>query len=150
MDFLKQFHLINKYNKGNTNKLEDMISIPPTTKVTTLGILMHTYYFTHDTSKEEYIKDEEFNEAFHQLQDQVCVDKGGRKVEYHLQDGFLYKQVDPFASTRDQVRVEECDSKVEYHLQDGFLYKKVDTFTSTRDGLWKDRVDLFSSIEYIK
>jgi hypothetical protein len=65
MGFLQQFHLIIKYKKGSTNKLVDMLSRPPTSKITTLGTLMHMEPFTHDAYKEAYIEDEDFKEVFH-------------------------------------------------------------------------------------
>jgi hypothetical protein len=48
MGVLEQFNLIMKYKKGNTNKLVDMLSRTPSTKVTTFGILMHMEPFAHD------------------------------------------------------------------------------------------------------
>ena len=48
MSFLQQFHLAIKYKKGNTNKLVDMLSKPPTPNITTLGTLMHMDPFTLD------------------------------------------------------------------------------------------------------
>jgi hypothetical protein len=44
-----------------------MISRPPTSKVTTLGTLMHMESFTHDAYKEAYTKDEDFKEVFQWL-----------------------------------------------------------------------------------
>ena len=63
MGFLQQFHLVIKYKKGNTNKLEDIISQPPTSKITTLWTLMHMDPFTHDAYKEAYTKDEDFKKV---------------------------------------------------------------------------------------
>jgi hypothetical protein len=65
--FLQQFHLIIKYKKGNTNKLEDMISRKPTSNIAYLGILMDTESFTHDAYIWEYIEDEDFKEVFQHL-----------------------------------------------------------------------------------
>jgi hypothetical protein len=67
MGFLQQFHLVIKYKKGNTNKLEDMLPRPPTYKITALGTLMHMDPFTHDAYKEEYKEDEDFKEVFQHL-----------------------------------------------------------------------------------
>jgi len=53
-----------KYNKGNTNKLADMISRQPTSNITTLWTLMHMNPFTHDAYREAYSKDEDFKEVF--------------------------------------------------------------------------------------
>jgi hypothetical protein len=63
MGFLQQFLLIIKYKKGNTNKLVDMLSMPPTSKITTLGTHAHGA-FHHDADKEAYTKDEDFKEVF--------------------------------------------------------------------------------------
>ena len=68
MRILQQFHLINKYKKGSTYKMVDMLSRKPRTKNIALGTLMHMEPFTHDAYKEVYIKDEDFKEAFQQLQ----------------------------------------------------------------------------------
>jgi hypothetical protein len=62
--FLQQFHLVIKYKKGNTNRLEDMLSRPPTSKIISLGTLMHMDPFTHDAYREAYIEDEDFKEVF--------------------------------------------------------------------------------------
>ncbi len=52
MGFLQQSHLVIKYKKGNTNKLVDMLSRPPTLNITNLGTLMHMDLFTHDAYRE--------------------------------------------------------------------------------------------------
>ena len=53
-----------KYKKGNTNKLVDMLSGPPTSKITSFGTLMHMEPFTHDSYKEAYSEDEDFKEVY--------------------------------------------------------------------------------------
>jgi hypothetical protein len=40
-----------------------MLSGPPTSKITTLGTLMHMRPFTHDVYREAYIEDEDFKEV---------------------------------------------------------------------------------------
>jgi hypothetical protein len=60
MGFLQQFHLVIKYKKDITNKLEDILLRPPAYKITTLGDLMHVEPFTHDAYKDACTKDEEF------------------------------------------------------------------------------------------
>jgi hypothetical protein len=65
MGLLQQVHLVIKYKKGNTNKLVDMLSRPPTSKITDLGTFMHMEPFTHDAYKEVYIEDWDFREVFH-------------------------------------------------------------------------------------
>jgi hypothetical protein len=91
MGFLQQFHLVIKYKKGSTNKLADMISRPSASKITTLGTLMHMEIFTHDAFKEAYTEDEDFKEVFQQLQGQIHIKEGSRKVDYHFHNGLLYK-----------------------------------------------------------
>jgi hypothetical protein len=61
---MQQFHLVIKYKKGSTNKLVDMLSNPPTSKITSLGTLMQVECFTHDAYKETYTKDEDIKEVF--------------------------------------------------------------------------------------
>ena len=53
-----------KYKKSNTNKLAEMLSKLPTSKITTLLNLMHMEPFTHDVYREAYLEDEEFKEVF--------------------------------------------------------------------------------------
>jgi hypothetical protein len=91
MEFLQQFHLAIKYKKGSTHKLADMLSRPPTSKITALRILIHMEPFTHDAYKEAYIEDEDFKEVFQQLQGQIHIEEGDNKVDYNLQNGLLYK-----------------------------------------------------------
>jgi hypothetical protein len=40
MGFLRQFYPVIKYKKGNTNRLVDMCSRPPTSNIKALGTLM--------------------------------------------------------------------------------------------------------------
>ena len=91
MGFLQQFHLVIKYKKVNTNNLVDMVSRPSTSNITTLGTLMHMKPFTHDAYREAYLEDEEFKELYQQLQSQSHVHDGDNIVDYHLQDGLLYR-----------------------------------------------------------
>ena len=79
-----------KYKKGSTNNIVDIISIPHTTKITTLGAHVHMEPFTHDAYK-EYAKDEDFKEVFQQLQGHFHVEEARNKVVYNLQDELLYK-----------------------------------------------------------
>jgi hypothetical protein len=55
MGFLQKFHPVIKYKKENKIKLEDMLSRPPTTNITTLGTLMHMDPFTYDAYVKAYI-----------------------------------------------------------------------------------------------
>jgi hypothetical protein len=67
-----------------------MLSMPPTSKVTTLGSLMHMDPFTHDAYEEAYTEDEDFQDVFQQLHGQIHVEEGDNKADYHLQNGLLY------------------------------------------------------------
>jgi hypothetical protein len=62
--FTKNIHLVIKYKKGNTYKLEYMLSWPPTSNITYFRTFMHLDPFTHDAYKEAYIEDGEFKEVF--------------------------------------------------------------------------------------
>jgi hypothetical protein len=44
--------------------LEDILSRPPTSKITYLGTLMHMDPFTHDAYIEAYKENEDFKEVF--------------------------------------------------------------------------------------
>ena len=59
--------MVIKYKKVNTNKLVNMLSRPPTSKITTLGNVMHMDPFTHDVYIEAYSEDEDFKEVYQQL-----------------------------------------------------------------------------------
>ena len=50
-----------------------MLSRPPTTKMTTLGILMNMEVFTHDEYKDKYIEDVDFTKVFQYIQYQLHV-----------------------------------------------------------------------------
>jgi hypothetical protein len=51
-----------------------MLSRPPTSKITTLGTLMHMDPFTHDTYKHAYTEYEDFKRVFQQLHGQIQVE----------------------------------------------------------------------------
>jgi hypothetical protein len=74
MGFLQQFHLVIKYKKGSTNNLVDMLSRPPTSKITTLLTLMDMDPFILDAYKEAYTSGGDFKEVFQQLQGQIHVE----------------------------------------------------------------------------
>jgi hypothetical protein len=91
MGLLQKFHLVLNYYKGNTNRLEDMLSMFPTFKITYLGSLMHMDPFTHDAYKEECTEDEDFKEAFQRLHGQIHIEEGDDKDDYHFYNRLLYK-----------------------------------------------------------
>jgi hypothetical protein len=57
MRFLQQFHLVIKYKKGNTKRLEDIISIPPTSNIVALINLIHMNHIIDNAYKQYYIED---------------------------------------------------------------------------------------------
>jgi hypothetical protein len=56
MGFLQQFHLVIEYKKGTSNKVDDMISIPPVVA----SIVSKNTYLSHDIYVEQYAIDEYF------------------------------------------------------------------------------------------
>jgi hypothetical protein len=64
MGFLQQFHLIIKYNKGNTNNLVHMLSSPPTPRIIYLVTLMHMDPVTHEKYKKKYTNYDDYKEIF--------------------------------------------------------------------------------------
>lgn len=71
--FLQQFPLCIKYKKNSTNKLVDMLSRPPTSKITALGNLLHMKPLPHNAYQEKYTKYED-KKVFQQLQGQIHVE----------------------------------------------------------------------------
>jgi hypothetical protein len=63
MGFLQQFHLVIKYNKGTSNKVVDMISIPPIVA----SIILKNTNLSHDSYVEKYGIDEYFKEVYEKL-----------------------------------------------------------------------------------
>jgi len=80
-----------KYKKGSTNKLANILSRPPTSKITALGTLMHMEPFIHDAYREAYLEDEDFKEVYQQLQSQSHVHNDDNTIDDYLQDGLLYR-----------------------------------------------------------
>jgi len=91
MGFLQQFHLVINYKNGSTNKFIDMPSRPLEWKLIALGNLTHLGPFTHDAYIDAYIEDGKFKEVFQKFQSQTFVDNRDNIVDYHLQNGLLYK-----------------------------------------------------------
>ena len=84
MGLLQQFHIVIKYKNVNTNKLEDILSRNPTTKITSSMNLMWMEPFTCDAYTEGNIDHEDFGEVFQQQLNQFHVEEGDSKVDYHL------------------------------------------------------------------
>lgn len=55
MGISQRFNLVIKYKKGSTNKFDDILSRPPTSKIISLGTMMHMNPFTPDAYREAYI-----------------------------------------------------------------------------------------------
>jgi hypothetical protein len=63
MGFLQQFHLVIKYKKGTSNKVVDMLSIPPIVA----SIILKNTLLSHDSYVEQYVIDEDFKEVYEKL-----------------------------------------------------------------------------------
>jgi hypothetical protein len=59
MGFVQQFHLVIKYKKGTSNKVDDMISRPPIVA----SIILKNDSLSHDSDVEQYVIDEYFKEV---------------------------------------------------------------------------------------
>ena len=60
MGFLQQFHLVIKYKKGTSNKVDDMISSPPIVA----SIILKNASLSHDIYVEQYAIDVDFKEVY--------------------------------------------------------------------------------------
>jgi hypothetical protein len=63
MCFLQQFHLVIKYKNGTSNKVDDMLYIPPIVA----SIILKNTYLSHDICVEQYAIDEDFKEVYEKL-----------------------------------------------------------------------------------
>jgi hypothetical protein len=80
MGFLQQFHLVIKYKKGTSNKVEDMLSRPPTAT----SIVLKNASLSHDSYVEKYSIEEDFKEVYAKLT------LGAQVENYFLQGKLLY------------------------------------------------------------
>jgi hypothetical protein len=80
MGFLQHFHLVIKYKKGTSNKLDDMLSRPPIVA----SIVLKNNYLSHDSYVEQYAIDEYFKEVYVKLTFSAQVEN------YCLQGKLLY------------------------------------------------------------
>ena len=55
--------MVIKYKKDIIDELTEMLSRPPTSKVTILGTLVHMEPFTHDAYRKACSEDEDFKEV---------------------------------------------------------------------------------------
>jgi hypothetical protein len=60
MDFLQQFHLVIRYNKGIYNKFVDMISKP----IVSASIILKHNSIMHESYVEQYALDVDFKEVY--------------------------------------------------------------------------------------
>jgi hypothetical protein len=65
MGFLQQFHLVIKYKKGTSNKVDDMLSRPPIVD----SIIWKNTSLSHDSYVEQYSIDEDFKEVYEKITD---------------------------------------------------------------------------------
>jgi hypothetical protein len=80
MGFLQQLHLVIKYKKGTSNKVVDILYIPPIVA----SIILKNTYLSHDSYVEQYAIDENFKKVYENLTHGVQVDN------YFLQGKLLY------------------------------------------------------------
>ena len=75
---------------------------------------MHMDPFTNDAYIKAYLEDEEFKEVYQQLQSQSHVHDGDNTIDYHLQDGLLYRldKICVPKGERVQLIKKACTSKV--------------------------------------
>jgi hypothetical protein len=78
--FLQQFHLVIKYKKGTSNKVDDMLSRPPIVA----SIVLNNTSLSHDRYVEQYSIDEDFKEVY------VKLTLGAQVHNYFLQGKLLY------------------------------------------------------------
>jgi hypothetical protein len=62
--YIKQFHLVIRYKKGTSNKMDDLLSRPPTPFLSILEVSCSTY----ETWKYQYATDTNFQEIWEALQ----------------------------------------------------------------------------------
>jgi hypothetical protein len=62
-DFLRQFHLVIKYKKGASNKVEDILSRPPIST----SIILKNASLSHDSYVEQYATDGDFKYVYDKL-----------------------------------------------------------------------------------
>ena len=63
MGFLQQFHLVIKYKKGTSNKVEDMLSRPPIVA----SIVLKNASLSHESYIEKYATHDDFKEIYKKL-----------------------------------------------------------------------------------
>ena len=61
--FLQQFHLVIKYKKGTSNKVEDMLSRPPIVA----SIVLKNASLSNESYIEQYATDDDFKEIYEKL-----------------------------------------------------------------------------------
>jgi hypothetical protein len=108
MGFLQQFHLVIKYKKGTSNKVDNMLSRPPSDA----SIILKNVCLSHDSYVEQYVVDEDFKEVFEKLT------HGAHVENYFMQGKLLYHLGKLCIPTSEQVHViqEAQTSLVSGHL----------------------------------
>ena len=95
MGFLQQFHLVIKYKKGTSNKVVDVLSIPPIVA----SIILNNTSLSHDNYVEQYAINEDFKEVYEKLTHSAQVEN------YCLQGKLLYHLGKLCIPTSERVRV---------------------------------------------
>jgi hypothetical protein len=84
--YIQQFHLVIRYKKGTSNKMDDLLSQPPTPVLSILEVRCETY----DTWKDQYATEPNFREIWEALQSPIVINQTPF-LDYTIRDGWLYK-----------------------------------------------------------
>jgi hypothetical protein len=76
-----------KYTEAVTNRIIDIISLPPLKNIAVVGMIIHLDPFTHETLSEDYERDEDLRGVYKKLKERLVVVM--EQNEYHLQEGML-------------------------------------------------------------
>lgn len=80
--FSQKFHLVIKYNKGTTNKVADMLSIPSLNT----SIILQNSSLAHESYIEQYAIDTDSKDFYESLTHGAYVEE----VNYHVHERLLY------------------------------------------------------------
>jgi hypothetical protein len=84
--YIQHFHLVIRYKKDNSNKMDDLLIRPPTPFLSILEV----HYATYDTWKYQYDNDRDFRDILEALQSPTVINQTPF-LDYTIQDGWLYK-----------------------------------------------------------
>ena len=87
MGYLQQFHIVIRYNKGNTNRVEDFLSRPP---VQALLQVLDSTCFGFSEWKTLYAADSDYADIVARLTDPLEA-KEDSLGDFYLKEGLLYR-----------------------------------------------------------